>query len=106
MRRGIRRFLIEPEVDGESEDHVDRFAFQRAGLEFPLLHGVDGGLIAAERERLATGDILYETGAPDDRPDACEAVDPSLPRLLGVHRLDPLHQDRRSNIASYADRAV
>ena len=44
--------LVEPEVDGEVEDDVDRFAVQRAGLEFPLLHGVDGCLIEAERQRL------------------------------------------------------
>src|SRR3954454_16465037 len=101
---GRRLFLIEPEVDGEIEQNVDLFSVQRAGLEFPLLHRVNGGLIEAERERLENGDVLHETVAPDDHLQDDDAADLRLPRLLGVQGLDLVDCHRRSDITAHTDR--
>src|SRR5438876_6424238 len=106
MSSGPRRKIsVQFEVDGQVKDDIHGLAVERTRFEFPAFHGIDGGLIESERQRLEDLNVRNVPALVDDALDDDDAGDASLAGHFGIHRLDAVDHDRRLDVAADAQRS-
>src|SRR5205823_1569994 len=75
-------------------------------LEFPLFHGLDRGLIEAERQSLEHLHVAHGAALVDDALDDDDAGDARLAGHFRILRLDAGQRHRRLDVAADAQRRL